>query len=719
MSKRLVERFPSTSLRLSWDKCSAVNHFVLAPLVLALISAHAQAAEQTVLPETQIVSDAPAPVAMTEGTDSYKPSLVTVGKVAQAPKDIPASVTTITRQRMDDQNLTSVSDALLNTPGITAVTYGDGTSYYQSRGYAAQVQFDGMPANNGLQYLPQFDLAMYDRVEVLRGPAGLLQGFGDPGGTVNLVRKRPQDQYALTGSVSAGSWDTYRTEWDVTGPLTDSGNIKGRLGFSGQGGNSFVNHSNSGQGLIYGSLAFDLDPNTQLTVGAAHQKINLNAIDYGLSTYSDGSFVKSKRSGFYGTDWSYADTVMNEVYADLVHQFDSGWQSRTAVNYRTSDIASKYGYVDFTVNPDNSADYVLQRQHDKYRWLGIDSYVNGPFELFGRTHQLLVGVNYADSHQRSVSGNIDAGTVNVFNIDVPNSAIPYDSGTVSDTSQYGVYGQVTFKPTDALSLIVGGRQNHYESSRNQIVPTDEPTQHDPDQNKFSPYAGVVLGLNSWLSAYASYSNIFTPAQAFQTTAQGQVLKPRTGQQGEIGLKGDFLDGRLGASVAVFQIDDKNRPIADDANPGRWVAQGKSRSRGVEAELTGKVLPNWDVQAGYTYLQADLRGAAADNGSALDTEEPKHLLKLWNTYHFEQGALNDWRVGGGVRTQSRTTRNNVSYQGGYTVVDALVGYKINSHLDLALNMNNLFDRTYYARVPSSYYGLYGDPRNAALTLRVKY
>ncbi|NVZ99061.1 TonB-dependent siderophore receptor [Pseudomonas gingeri] len=716
MSRSKLERFAHvpSPCRLTF------NRLLFAPLALAAAVAQAQSAPETVLPQTQILGDqATQNVAVTEGTDSYKPALVTVGKVPVQPKDLPGSVSVITRQRMDDQAMTTVDDALRNTPGITAVTYGDGTSYFQSRGYAAEVQFDGLPANNGLQYLPQFDLAMYDRVEVLRGPAGLLQGFGNPGGTVNLVRKRPQDVFGLSGAVSAGSWDSYRTEWDVTGPLNDSGTIKGRLGFSGRDERSFQDDGKTGQGLIYGSLAFDLDPDTELTVGMAQQKINLNGVDYGLSTFTNGRFVDSKRSGFYGTDWSYADTDMTEIYADLVHRFGNGWQNRTAINYRTSEVSSKYGYIDGQVNPDRSADYWLQRQQDRYRWVGVDSYVNGPFELFGRTHELMLGVNYAESHQHSLSGGTSGGVVDIDNINVPNTDIPYSFGTTSDTRQYGVYGQVTFKPVDDLSLILGGRQNHYESSRQNLLPSNGATVDDPDQNKFTPYAGVVYGVNSWLSAYASYSDIFTPSQAFQTTASGSVLKPRTGHQAEVGLKSDFLDGRLGASLAVFQIDDQNRPVADDANPGRWLAQGKARSSGFEAQVTGKVLPNWDVQAGYTYLQTRLLGAAASDGSIQDPEEPKHMLKLWNTYHFEGDTLNNWRVGGGVRAQSRTTRNEVSYQGGYAVVDGLIGYKIDEHLDLALNMNNLLDRTYYARVPSNYYGLYGDPRNATLTLRVKY
>lgn len=125
----------------------------------------------------------------TEGSQSYTANTVTVGKTGANVRDIPNSVSVVTRQRMDDQNMVSVEDALRETTGVSAMTYGDGTAYFTARGYETDVQFDGVPANGALQYLPQFDLALYDRVEVLRGPAGLLQGFGSPAGTVNLVRK--------------------------------------------------------------------------------------------------------------------------------------------------------------------------------------------------------------------------------------------------------------------------------------------------------------------------------------------------------------------------------------------------------------------------------------------------------------------------------------------------------------------------------------------------
>lgn len=160
-------------------------------------------------------------------------------------------------------------------------------------------------------------------------------------------------------------------------------------------------------------------------------------------------------------------------------------------------------------------------------------------------------------------------------------------------------------------------------------------------------------------------------------------------------------------------------MADDANPGRYLAQGEAQSQGVEAEISGRLLPNWDLYAGYTYLQTRYLSDPTQEGQIVNPETPKHLFKVWTTYRFTPDVLPGWRVGGGVRAQSRTSRNNVSWQGGYTVVDAQVGYKVNRNLDASLTLNNVFDRHYYARVPSNFYGIYGEPRNVMLTLRATY
>ncbi|WP_313458980.1 TonB-dependent siderophore receptor [Achromobacter sp.] len=656
----------------------------------------------------------------TEGSQSYTANTVTVGKTAANVRDVPNSVSVVTRQRMDDQNMVSVEDALRQTTGVSAMSYGDGTAYFTARGYETDVQFDGVPANGALQYLPQFDLALYDRIEVLRGPAGLLQGFGSPAGTVNLVRKRPLDTFSLTGAVMAGSWNNYRTEMDVTGPITADGRVRGRAGFAGQDRDFFYDQAHNRQGLAYGSLEFDLTANTTLTLSAAYQRQRQAPFDYGLPIYSNGQIIDSPRKGFYGTDWSRGDTTLSEIYSELSHRFANGWTGQVSMNYRATDMDSRYGYVNGPVNPANDrAGYRLQAQKDQIRWIGFDTHASGPFSLLGRTHQAMIGANYAERRQDGRSGGTNISSVSIQDIDVPDQDLPYTSGNRSKSNQMGVYGQVSFRVADPLTLIVGGRQSWYQNSTQPLLPVAGNTRRDPEVRKFVPYYGAVAQLNSWLSAYASYSDIYAFSEAWQMTTDGKPLKPRTGKQYEIGLKGQFLDGAANASLALFRIRDKNRAVPDDANPGRYLAQGEAQSQGIEAEITGRLMPNWDVYAGYTYLQTRYLSDPTQEGQIVNPETPKHLFKIWTTYRFTPDVLPDWRVGGGVRTQSRTSRNNVSWQGGYAVVDAQIGYKVNRNLDASLTLNNVFDRHYYARVPSNFYGIYGEPRNVMLTLRATY
>ncbi len=656
----------------------------------------------------------------TEGVPSYTANKATVSKTGADLREIPNSVSIVTRQRMDDQNMVTVEDALRQTTGVSAMTYGDGTAYFTARGYEADVQFDGIPANSALQYLPQFDLALYDRVEVLRGPAGLLQGFGSPAGTVNLVRKRPQDAFSLTGAVMAGSWNNYRTELDATGPVTQDGRVRARAGFAAQDRDYFFDKANTRQGLVYGALAFDLTANTTLTLSAAYQRQRMAPFDYGLSIYSNGKFVDASRKGFYGTDWARGDTTLSEIYTELSHRFANGWTGQVSMNYRSTDLDSRYGYIDGPVNPaDDTAAYWLQSQKDKIRWLGMDTHASGPFSLFGRTHQAMIGANYAERRQDSRSGGAGIDSVSIRDIDVPYQEVPYTSGNESKSSQMGVYGQLSLNVADPLTLIVGGRQSWYRNATQPTLPASGDTRRDPEVRKFVPYYGAVAQLNAWLSAYASYADVYAFSEAWQMTADGKPLKPRTGKQYEVGLKGEFLDGAANASLALFRIRDKDRAVADDAHPGRYLAQGEAQSQGVEAEITGRLLPNWDLYAGYTYLQTRYLSDPTQEGQIVNPETPKHLFKIWTTYRFTPDMLPGWRVGGGVRTQSRTSRNNVSWQGGYAVVDAQIGYKVNRNLDATLTLNNVFDRSYYARVPSSYYGIYGEPRNLMLTLRATY
>ncbi len=216
--------------------------------------------------------------AATEDTRSYTAQETTVAsKLPVALKDIPQSVSVITRQRIEDQNLTTLEDALQQVTGLTVTPNGTDTSQYRSRGYSLNSAIDGVPVYSGLSGSEQFDLGIYDRVEVLRGPTALLNGSGDPGGTVNVVTKKPRDRFAVNGALSAGSWDNYRSELDVTGPLNDSGTLRGRAVGIWQDRDFFYDKTHQEKKVFYGVVEYDLTPDTTLSLTFADQVNRIQA----------------------------------------------------------------------------------------------------------------------------------------------------------------------------------------------------------------------------------------------------------------------------------------------------------------------------------------------------------------------------------------------------------------------------------------------------------
>jgi outer membrane receptor for ferric coprogen and ferric-rhodotorulic acid len=658
--------------------------------------------------------------AVSEGTQSYAAGAVTLfGKQPVATKDIPSSVSVVTRQRMDDQNMTSVSDALNYSTGITAVDYGDGTTYFKSRGYDVGIEFDGVPLASGIQYEPQFDLAMYDRVEVFRGPSGLMDGAGEPGGTVNLVRKMPADTFHFGSQTSIGSYGDYRQQLDVTGPMNDEGTLRGRAVVVGQDQHTFLENEVNKHVMAYGALEYDVSPATMLSFSGGIQSNPLRGFDYGPSLYTDGSPVRGRTTRNYSPDWNYSDINMQEANAVLSHTFSNDWKSRTTLFYRHILSKSDYAYSGGGVDPQtNESDYTGQRQRIVNDWFGLDSNLSGTVSAFGRRHTLTLGANYQLNKQSSRSGFADLGNYDIFSPnDIPRPDIDFTSGTRQRIQQVGVYGQGNIELADPLHLILGGRLAAFSQKSQPFLPEsgDWTTSYN-ERHKFVPYTGLVLDLTPQIATYVSYTKIFSPQSA--TTWDGQGLPPRTGEQYETGIKGDFMDHRLQSSLALFRINDEHRAIDDPDHPTGSVAGGRARSDGLELELNGNILPQWDIYASYTLLTANYVNDPTYGNARFDDEEPRQQAKLWTLWHFRGGALDGFRVGGGVRAQSETDRD-AWQQGGYALVDLQAGYRFNKHLDASLTLNNVFDRDYYARVPSSYFSERGEPRNVMLTVSVDY
>jgi outer membrane receptor for ferric coprogen and ferric-rhodotorulic acid len=677
----------------------------------------------------------------TEGTGSYTTRIVTVGKGEQSVKDIPQSVTVITRQKMDDQNLNTIDDVLASTTGITMYDSPMGGRYVYSRGFRVDTyQYDGV---NRAFYYPQANnftsnAVTLDRVEVVRGATGLLQGAGSPSATINMVRKRPLAEKQLQISASVGSWSNLRTDIDATGALNEAGTLRGRAVASFNDRDYFYDVADSRTGVFYGVLEYDLAPQSKLTLGTTYEKLRSTPFFQGLPRYSTGADLQLSRSTFLGANWNRWSSEQTSTFAEWDHRFNADWSAKASVSYTREQQATKYAFALGAVNPSTLAgnemyaglfDFTTENKT-------LDVSMDGKFDAFGRRHSVSLGANTGHMVNQSDFSLIRMGINN--NVFAPNADIhePSESeflanryrGDETETrqTQSGAYGVVRLSLTDPLTLVAGARITRFRGSsvyRDSGAPYSDPSQ---ESGVVTPYGGLVYALNKEWSTYVSYSDIFQPQSAM--TAAGAVLPPIKGRNYEVGVKGELLDGKVNTALALFRIDQSNRAEEDLVNPCSvgaycYVSSGKVRSQGLDAEISGEVARGWQLYAGYTlssfkYLD-NTSNAGVDFAS---TYTPKHMLRVWTDYRLP-GALSAWNIGGGVNFQTESSRvvgTITDVQPSYAVWTARVGYKIDNNWSVALNVANLFDKTYYQTIGAPAWGnFYGEPRNTTLTLRGKF
>lgn len=678
--------------------------------------------------------------ATTEHTGRYHPRAVSIGKGEQSLRDIPQSVSVVTRQLMDEQNLGSVYDALASTTGVVVTQSPQGGKYIYSRGFdLTTVQNDGVPLNRGLYGRASnygASLAAIDRVEVLRGAAGLLQGEGSPGGAVNLVRKRPLAYNAATVEARAGSWDHYGGQLDVNRVLNEEGSLRGRMLIDHDDQHSYVDYVNRRNTTAYATLEYDISPATQVNVAFGLEEQKGRPFLNGLPSYTSGASLDLPRSTYLGATWNRQESSNRSLYFDLAHQFSDDWKFKLTGVRIAEEHDLKYAGVNGAVNPSRmqSANIVARSVAD-IETSGIDANLTGAFQALGRRHELVSGVNYVHARNDTTYGF--RTNYNIFNINGYDPAIrePADAeiyaatreARVGKTRQLGFYNALRLQVSDPLKLIVGARVSWFRTDWDTVTTGASPSSsftQSRENAKVNPYAGLIYALNPQWSAYVSYADIFKPQS--EQNAAGALLKPMVGSNYEAGVKGELMDGKLNAAFALFRIDQENRAQEDYSTSPTcrsdyycYTDTGKVRSQGFDAEISGEVAPRLKVFSGYTFNQTKYLRDVASEGQSFNSYTPRHLLRVWSTYQLA-GALHDVTVGGGVNAQSASFRQIGTVRAdvaGRAVWNALVKYQVNRHWTAALNLNNVFDKRYYTSVTALVNGsYYGEPRNLMLTLR---
>lgn len=725
-------------------KKPAASVAALAPVALAvaaLVGPGLAQAEDTTLSTVEVraqqAKDMP-----TEISEGYTPAGITVGsKLPATLKETPHSVSVITRQQIEDQNLTSLDQIMAQTPGVSVDLSGTGViPAFYARGYPVEYfQYDGLPVQTGGASWSQPDMVMFDHVEMLRGAAGLFNGAGQPGGVINLVRKRPLGDRRFTGSLGLGSWNARRAELDYSTPLNSDGSVRGRVAAALDKRDSHIDYANSDRRSLYGIVEADLGASTTVSLGAGYQKRDWVPPMMGVPRYADGGDLKLPRSTFLSTPWTHWDFETTQVFADLTHRFDNDWQLKLAAvsDHETSDL--KYAYVSGAVDRNTLTGPRILGGANAYdnKQLALDAMLSGGFNAWGRRHELVLGANWYDRKANSQGGSLPGfgGTaVDVMHFNPADYADPGDVSWTSDsranTRQHGIYGATRLKLADPLTLLLGGRWSWWDVE-NTNLRTGAITSSYKQSGKFTPYGGLVYELNPTWSVYGSYAEIFR-VQSNLKDESGAGLPPVVGANYEAGLKGALYGGKLNVGMAVFRIVESNRGV--QVSPTVidnccYASSGKVQSQGFDLEAAGQLMPGWQVMAGYTYNTSEYKQDPTNQGQPFRSIAPRHLLRLWSNVRLP-GALNAWDVGAGLNAQSSIYSEGGSpairaTQGGYAVASMRVGYRINPHWNLALNVSNLFDRRYYTRLgsggfgPANFGNVYGEPRNVQVTLRAKF
>lgn len=664
--------------------------------------------------------------------EGYKPeSSASATGLNLSLRETPQSVTVITRERIEDQAFQTVGDALKSTTGVSVKPVDRGRNNLSVRGFEVNnFQLDGAPTPTGNIGLETGDTALYERVEVVRGATGLLSGAGDPSASINLVRKHATAE-EFTGQLSAalGSWDQRNLSLDLGSPLNASGSIRGRFVADWNQSDAFIDLEQTERRTFYGVIDADFGDKARLSVGISSQKDVRDGVLWASLPYwySDGTRTNYSRSKTTATSWNDWTTEDESAFVSLQVSLPEEWSIRGEVSYHQQKEDSMLLWM--WGNPDRETGEGIEAYPYHYyadpEQLRFSVIANGGYELFGRQHELSVGVTHSKSEYRWLNQDAVGAVEPVGDFDAWDGSYAepemtdFYVGSQGVTTETAAYLVTRLSLTDRVKFIAGARLTNWEADEEATVWAPEPF-YQKESNVITPYAGMVLDVTKRVSAYASFTDSFKPQSA--QAEDGSYLDPLKGNSYEVGVKSELADGKLLATAALFRIDQENYPVPtgelvrNTSTPAMRPAQGVV-SEGYELEFTGEPVENLELSLGWTHF-------TAKDGEDVDVavDHARELLRFFAKYQL---AGSGFSFGGGVNWEGdrpATAENPATGlmekvgQPAYALVDAMAKYDINDRVSLQLNVSNLLDEKY--RSGSYWWGApynYGEPRKVLLSV----
>lgn len=690
--------------------------------------------------ETPVVEA--SPVLVSAQRDSYTADRAMTATKTDTPlQETPVSIQVVPRQVIDDQKTPRLQEALENVSGVRMNQSLGSANSFIIRGFntVGSLYRNGLLAMSPFGFPAEIDTANIESIEVLKGPAAVLYGRIQPGGLINITTRRPLPQLAGALEQQFGSYDFYRTLWDVNAPVTSDQTLSVRFAGAYQHAGSFRDFQFTDRKVFNPSVTWRATEATTITVD-----VEVLRQDYRPDT---GIPVIGNRPAPVPLSRSYNDpnapgSFANKTHVGLQidHQFNESWRLTNRFLATFQDVGDLY------VTPAPSFGEALQGDGRTLNRsiFGQTSYTQnfatnldlmGKFTLAGTRHRVLFGFDYTrTTTDYTIFGNFDtpnpALAIDLFSpaYGIPSALFqaarsirefPGEDVVAARSQWYGLYAQDQITLWNKLHILAGGRYDWSESGFARGGTSNEATANLPTQSRtnrrFSPRIGLLYELTPWLALYGNY--VTSLGNSNGITAEGQVVPPEVGKQREVGIKADLFDHRLNATLAFYHLTKNNVLTRDLASgdPFAVIPVGEQRSRGIEFDMVGRITEAVSVIGSYAYTDTRV---TQDNSGLQDHRMPNvplHSGSLWMKYDFRTlaGPLKGFSVGFGpyIAGSRHGDIENTFTLPGYVRLDGFTAYRWTMGPVRAiaqLTVRNLLNQQYYENTDP---GLAGTPRNA--------
>ena len=703
---------------------------------------------------------------------SYKNSVSFVGtKTATALKDVPQSINYVTKELILDQGAITVNDVVRNMSGVNPYSfYND----FSIRGFRATGNRNSGNLVNGMRTQTslwrQSSLANIERVEVIKGPASALFGNAAPGGVINRVTKKPLDVARQSVTLTTGSFGTTRAYTDFTGPLNDKKTLLYRLNLGYENTDGFRDLQGLTSYIVAPSFTYRASKQTQLNIDMTYVN-HQGKLDRGVAVFGDGSLFSRPISATQSAANDYLrENSVNLSFA-LSHRLAQGLLFNSTYLFSSYDEdllehSQDNAFVkkaDGKDNPSLVLMRVTQRQRH-FRNNNFNNYLTWDVTTGAMKHKLLVGYDHFNTQLAPGSSYIEAGgyllknggTAKTFNVkksldylldenknprtNVPAFDLNSSAGNrYQDISKY-IYESKDVKPSDQYTngvylqeqltwhkfqMLLGARMEWFTD----VTQNKNGSESKTHQHAFTPRVGLVYSVVPSTNVYATWIRGFEPQSvAVQSNpSSGGPFDPVESELWEIGAKGEYLNKRLSVTTALFSLRQKNTlyNAGVSGQPDLMVPIGEELSRGVEFDVSGRILPYWSIMANYAFNVAEI-SKAPEGTKDLNLQRPgtpRHSANLWTKFIVPAGMLRNLGIGVGLNGVSERKgqvgrRENVVSYPGYALLNLALYYKV-QEVQIQVNLNNALNKQYYISGYDRLRSFPGAPRNINLTINYRF